>query len=632
MTTKEIYFRHNEFRKGQKEIVQEILQSLSLKKNILIHAPTGLGKTDASLSAAISFAKENNLKILFLTPKTSQHKIALEAVIGVNQKYNLDLKVIDFVGKKNMCTDPVIHTVSSGFYEICKIARDKKQCPFYENIKPTDKNEKAVLKHSISKMFNNINSISHHEIKELAFNNKSLSNEPKPLCSYELAKIYAKDCEIIIADYYHVFSNKVSSSLLSEININLKDCILIVDEAHNLEERILKLLSKSLNTYIIDKAIKEAKDLQKNKLKTILYDLQSDFEKIEELKLKKEHSIVIERNDILSKYQDDILALIEEFEEAGLQYIEEKKEDKSALLNIALFIEDWVQEKDTHVRLIKKEKDLLSVKYNALDASLITKDIINSCYATILMSATLTPLSMYEKILGLDEKQTVAKEYASPFEESNRLNILINDVSTKYTQRSTDEYKKIANYLIKIVNAIPGNVITFFPSFEILNIVKAYVKFNKPLLAQEEHSTTIDFENMINNFKKHSMKFGSCLFAVMGGKASEGIDLPGNDLIAAIIVGIPLSKMDLEVKSKIDYYEKKFNNGWLFAYIQPAIQKVIQSSGRVIRSETDRGVIIYMDERYLWDNYRKCLPRTVRFKITKEPEVEIEKFFGKSLN
>ncbi len=634
MPLKKIYFRHSSFREGQKQIIIDILDVLENKKNIILHAPTGTGKTDASLSAAISYALENNKKILFLTPKTSQHKIALEVIKDINTKYNLKLKAIDFVGKRNLCIEPGISQVKTGFYEICRHAIKKKQCPFYSNTRPINKNQKELTEQLIDRKIKEISILSSENSKNISFNFKSFKEEPHPLCPYEFSKIFAKNCQIIIADYYHLFSKKISDSLFSEINLDIKECIVIIDEAHNLEDRMIKLLSKTINTNIINRAIKEAEELDNKKVINFLKETINNLEEISKKKFKDKKSLyekeefLKENEIILEKHLENIEEIILKIEECGIEYLEKKNETRSSLLSVALFLENWffLKGKD-FVKYIKIENNTISIKNNAMDVSKITKDIFKDSYSNILMSGTLTPLIMYKEIYSLPEN-TVLKEYDSPFLKENRLDILINTVTTKYTNRNIEEYIKIGNLITEVVNQIPGNTIVFFPSFEMLRTIDKHIKINKPKIYQEEESSVIDFENMIEKFKDSSKLLGSCLFAVMGGKASEGIDLPGHLLVGAVIVGIPLSKMELYTKSKIDYYEEIYKKGWQYAYIQPAIQKVIQSAGRVIRSENDKGVIVYLDSRYEWENYRRHLPKSLKFIKTKNYKEEIEKFFS----
>lgn len=626
MSTK-IYFRHDEFRKGQKDIVKDIYENISLGKNMLMHAPTGVGKTDSALSPAISLSLEKNLKVLFLTPKISQHRLALDVIEDINQKYNLNIKAIDFVGKKNMCIDPGISKTESNFYEVCQIACKKRQCPFFENIKPSNKAQREILSYSLEKQLKDKTVLTHLEIKEIAENLKTPSGEKKPVCAYELAKVYAKSCKVIIADYYHAFSPKIMQSTLNDIGITLNECIIIVDEAHNLEDRLLKLMSKTLNTNLLHRAIKETKDIKNNKLKNLL---EKQLQKIEELadnKLTKEKEVKIKKEEILlEEIKEDILYYLEEIEETGLRVIEELEEDSSSLIGVGLFLEEWIKDKDAHIRYIKKERNITSVKYNALDITPLTKNVFENCYASVIMSATLTPLTMYQNIFGLTN--AITKEYPSPFDKEKRLNLLITDSTTKFTERSNKEYLKIARHIENSVNNIPGNCVVFFPSFEMLNeIVPLIGIINKPVHTQKERMFSKDFEEMIRDFKRNSKRFGSVLFSVMGGKASEGIDLPGEYLIGAVIVGIPLAKPDIEVNAKISYYDVKYKNGWSYAYIQPAIQKVIQSAGRVIRTQEDKGVVVFIDSRFHWDSYRKCFSKDLQFVLSKNLSLEIENFF-----
>ena len=130
----------------------------------------------------------------------------------------------------------------------------------------------------------------------------------------------------------------------------------------------------------------------------------------------------------------------------------------------------------------------------------------------------------------------------------------------------------------------------------------------------------------MNKFRSYK-KVGSVLFAVSGGSFSEGVDLPGEELKGVIIVGLPLSKPDIETKSLIEYYDHRFSRGWDYAYMFPAMIRVIQGAGRCIRSEKDKGVIIYLDERYSLSNYFRCFPKDFKAKITKLPEEHIKKFF-----
>jgi DNA excision repair protein ERCC-2 len=132
---------------------------------------------------------------------------------------------------------------------------------------------------------------------------------------------------------------------------------------------------------------------------------------------------------------------------------------------------------------------------------------------------------------------------------------------------------------------------------------------------------------MLDRFKGYK-DIGAVFLAVASGSFGEGIDLPGDLLKAVIVVGLPLSQPDLETKSLIDYFDKKFGKGWDYGYLFPAFNKTLQNAGRCIRSETDKGVIVFLDERYVWPNYRRCFPEDWEMVVSKDPMYEINEFFS----
>jgi DNA excision repair protein ERCC-2 len=208
--------------------------------------------------------------------------------------------------------------------------------------------------------------------------------------------------------------------------------------------------------------------------------------------------------------------------------------------------------------------------------------------------------------------------------------MIVPETTTKFTRRNKDEYKKIAEVCNKIIKKIPGNVALFFPSYGLRdNIYKdLYELSNKKMIIEKPKLNKEEKENILEQFKKHKNE-GAVLLAVSSGSFGEGIDLPGDFLKGAVIIGLPLEKPDLETKELIEYYEEKFGKGFDYGYVFPAITKCLQNAGRCIRSETDKGVIVLLDERFAWQNYYRCLPKDMDFKISKLYEKRIEKFFGR---
>jgi DNA excision repair protein ERCC-2 len=242
------------------------------------------------------------------------------------------------------------------------------------------------------------------------------------------------------------------------------------------------------------------------------------------------------------------------------------------------------------------------------------------------MSGTLTPTSMHKDILGFNDAEE--KEYKSPFPKKNKLSLIIPQTTTKFTKRSEQQYERIAEIIAKVVNLIPGNSAIFFPSYFLRDSIYKYFNYKckKTIIQEEPNLSKQDKQTILDKFHEYK-KIGAVLLGVASGSFGEGVDLPGDLLKGVIVVGLPLDKPNLETKELINYYDRKFGKGWDYAYIFPAVTKTLQNAGRCIRSETDKGVTIFLDERYIWPNYYKCFPTDYDVKVTRKYEEEIKEFF-----
>ena len=154
----------------------------------------------------------------------------------------------------------------------------------------------------------------------------------------------------------------------------------------------------------------------------------------------------------------------------------------------------------------------------------------------------------------------------------------------------------------------------------------------RPLLFQRENMKMKETQKLLEEFKRQSHGFGSVLLACTSGSFGEGLDFPGNELLGAVIVGIPLAEMNVEVKALVNYYQERFGKGWEYGYTFPAMQKAIQASGRVIRTPTDQGIVVLLDSRYAWENYQKCLPPTQKFMVGQNPAELVKQFWHAKQN
>ena len=609
-----VYFPYEKAREEQKLLIQDIAAAIKERKVLLAHAPTGLGKTVSSLAPALSYALENSKKVFFLTPKVSQHEIVLETAQLMNQKFNLGIKAVDLVGKKNMCLDPFISNTKQGFYEACSKKKKDGYCVHYNNAKGSTPKQKAVAQRRKADILCRYNE-SHSKIKELC--------ETKDLCPYEVTLEMVKKADLVIGDYSHLFNDSIRENLFGQSGIMLSDSIVIVDEAHNLPSRLRDMMASSLDTNALEKAAKEAKMVGDFEMEFLMKDLEKAI-----LALAKKLSI--ERNDAVLDAKDlDVLRSagrgnIEKIEEAALKFMAKTKMSGAYLLAAGEFLSDLMNEKQHTLHVVERRHGLRASIY-PLDAAEIASGVLNSAHSAVLMSGTLLPLAMYRDVLGI--KDAAMKEYKSPFPKENRLNIFVERTTTKYSARSDEQFDEISSIVEKVVSKVPGNTIVFFPSFEVLERIAPLLAIRRKVLKQEREMTHEQKSSMVKEFKALGSGFGGVLLAVSGGSIAEGIDFPGENLLCAIIVGIPFAKVSIYSDALIKFYDDRFGKGWEYAYNAPAIGKAVQAAGRVIRTETDRGVCVFLDQRFSDPRYKNYYPKDFNAVKSMEPEKEVEKFF-----
>tara|TARA_Y100000310_G_C20694427_1_gene824466 strand:+ start:417 stop:2303 length:1887 start_codon:yes stop_codon:yes gene_type:complete len=621
---KKILFPHDEVRKIQDEMIFDVHETIKNKKNIIMHAPTGIGKTVSALSPSLSFALKNNLTVFFLTSRHTQHKIAIETLKAIKKKYGNDFNVADIIGKKWMCLQEVEALMSGDFIEYCKKLRDKDECNFYLNVR---KKSRRMTVEAESKLAE-LKILGPMHVEEMVEGCKK-----SELCPYEMTSLMANDAKVVIADYNYIFNPNIRDSLFARTNKKLEECIIIVDEGHNLPARARELLTAKLSTFMIDSSIREANKFGYFDVLVKLKNLKDVFELLgNNLNFNKEEKF-LRKHEFIDMIRDkqDYDEFVSELAFIGDDIRDRQKQ--SYVGSVGKFLEAWLGEDKGFVRILTKkfDKNTLVLNYRCLDPSLITRDVIERSYSTIIMSGTLTPTFMYKDILGFSG-ESIEKVYSNPFPKDNRLSIIVPETTTKYSRRNEEEYRKIAEVCNKIVNKVNGNVALFFPSYRIRDDVYKhfYDLCNKKMLIEKQNMSKTEKESILEKFKENKEE-GSALLGVSAGSFGEGIDLPGDFLKAVVIVGLPLEKPDLETKELIDYYQDKFGRGFEYGYIFPAITKCLQNAGRCIRSETDKGIIVFLDERFAWQNYHKCLPEDMDFKISRMYEKRIERFFTSNL-
>jgi len=652
-------------REGQREFMEDVKHAVEGGNILIAHAPTGIGKTVAVLVPALQYAIENGKSIFFLTSKRSQHKIAIDTLRLIKKHAKLNFVAVDVISKQSMCPRAVsiYREFYSLFSEFCKSEQRNRRCLYFLR---QDEETPQRIRESIM------------HVEELY---KWCTS--RGVCPYKAALEVSETADVLVCDYNYLFSGDIAEAVLEKIEKGLENLIVIVDEAHNLPDRIRNNLSSELRMSTVTETARGIRHANPEMYGNLM-ELERIFTKLamEASKSKKEE-INVDRNFLVEEmekvlrrrieaisYDDFVnslrniakdLVTAEDAENTKYLSAEDKRILQSLknkrpsqyrdmtenrgkpkyrddmmqrnVLSIADFLDGWrTREKCLRIFSLSQNPSLC---FKLLDPSVISEPIFARAHSTIMMSGTLCPTEMYADVLGASPdrvkgKEIVLREYKSPFPEENRLIIVTKELTTKYKERGEEMYQKIAEKIGEVAKYVRGGMAVFFPSYALLKSISAKLPPEVRRRAMEERREMKKEEkNRLYEMLRDDDE--RILLAVQGGSLSEGMDYESNTLKAIIVVGLPLSPPTLEVKTIEDYYAGKYGaeKGRLYGYYYPAITKVLQAAGRGIRSEHDRCIIVLMDYRFAKYPYKKCLPPDYNVRLTDRPEEFAKNFFKK---
>lgn len=597
-----------DYRPGQQKLVHDVYRTILREKELFVGAPTGIGKTLSAVFPAVRAVGEGiGDKIFYLTAKTITRTVAEEA-FGILRREGLVYKDITLTAKEKMC--------------VCKeVDCNPQNCPRAKG--HYDRVNDAVF-HTLQKL----GGIDREAILSAA--------ETYSVCPYEFQLDIATWVDAVICDYNYVFDPVVYLRRFFAEGIPKANHIFLIDEAHNLVERGREMYSASLTKEDFLETKKLLKPLPHQKKLLAALDrcnkkmLQYKNE-LAECTPKKEaggadpsiitfgKTALMERENV-SELILAILGLLGELEAFLKEYGDGdlRKPVLDFYFSVRHFA-DIYELTDEHYVIYAEtdEAGRFHVKLYNVNPAANLQRCIDKGRSAVFFSATLLPIAYYKKLFS-----THTDDYAvyvdSPFERRKRALLVGRDVSTKYTRRGAHEYTKIAAFIHHIVSARRGNYMVYFPSYrmlgEVCDIFMGSFALSLELtgsfrvLTQQPDMNERDREEFLSAF---SSEDGGTLigFCVMGGIFSEGIDLTGERLIGAIVVGTGLPQVTPERELLKRYYDRKGENGFDYAYRYPGMNKVLQSAGRVIRTTEDTGVIALLDERFLNREYLSLFPR-----------------------
>ena len=590
-----------EYRPGQRELVRFISNTVDDRMSPVVEAGTGTGKTVSALAATLPTVLERGMKVIYLTRTKSQQKQVIREAAAIGH----GILCVGLQGRTAascpmMRDDPDLASGTSE--EISKLCSEYKRrdagecrCRFYANIEHTD----------IDSWVERIRE-EHPEPEGFA----RLCEEAE-LCPYEMLKYALPHADVIAASYPFVFMPQILARLVDWIGIPLHRTVIVVDEAHNLPDYLRDVQTFEYSRAALDLAEKEARENGDSEVHEGLTvtDIVGVLREVLGYAVKE---YLIDDDGILPPYflEDELMSrlgmtsvsimrIVQALEDIGDSIAERKKQrrklPRSYIGSMGRFMRAWLTgSEDCHVRLVLGGDNPCFQSY-CMDPS-GASDPLNECFASVHMSGTLEPIDAYIRDIGLD--RAVPTTLNGFFPRENLLTLYTDGVSMRYEDRFIESnYARLRQLLYDTVNSVRVNTAVFFPSYQFMDrMLDDGVASD---LGRDIYYERRDMpqEELMEVFDSFRTSEGSVLFCVTGGRISEGLDFPDKSLELAVLIGIPYPKPTAKMRAMTRYYDAKFGDGRLYVSIIPASRKMRQSIGRLIRSETDRGVAVILDRR-----------------------------------
>ena len=579
------------YRPGQREMAGEIFRAFRDERLLLCQAPTGTGKSMSSIFPALKALGEGyGDRVFYLTARgTAAH--AAENAVRILREQNaapLRLKNLTLTSKEKLC-----------FLE--QRSCTPEDCPYANGY------------------YDRLRSGIAEALQEDCFTREDIERLAKEhtLCPFEFQLDLSLWCDLIVGDYNYLFDPKVA---LRRFFDGGGDYLFLVDEAHNLPDRARDMYSAALrrSDFTETAAVFGRK---KPKIKTLIREMERSFDRLREIADGEEN-----RTFFQDQPPESLVAQLAGMVGPAQEYLDRHREgeEHDAVLTLYFLIQDFLRVADgydshyiTQVSAYGRESEITLL---CLDPS----DFLSDCFAlgrgSVLFSATLSPPGFYRDICGCGEARCVS--LPSPFPRSNLGLYIAGDISTRYRDREGSA-PAVAEYLYAMTAGKTGNYMAYFPSYAYLQMVLELFEQAHPEVATiVQHSGMDDAarEEFLSHFAETPDRtlLG---FGVMGGVFGEGIDLTGERLIGTAVIGVGLPMVSPRQEKLREYMDARFGSGFDYAYRFPGMNRVLQAAGRVIRTATDRGVVLLLDDRYLTGGYRMlCPPHWNGAEIVRSPD------------
>ncbi len=590
---KRLGFPYGKPREGQSALVKAVYRTIAKGARLFASAPTGTGKTVSVLYPAVRALGDLRCdKVFYLTPKTTTGEVARECIELMCER-GADIRAIILSAKERSCQRE----------NVCR--RGKKYC---ENSKCNKLHDAVMSLYSLKKCV-----VSLSDILPVA--------ERYTVCPYELELAYSELCDIVICDFNYLFEPNVYIRRFFEEGGNYA---FLIDEAHNLPDRAREMYSAEIS-YEELLAPEGAVVLgDKSRLKATIRAAAHEFRELfypylkEELRRGEggEYVGAHHMSELPAKVYtvfESLISLAEDELNENLSAKDDLKDERLA------FLRDYLarlKKVDSAFSRFDESYELflfydggnIRMKVFCLDTGGAVAERLDKGGSAVFFSATLVPIEYYRAVLG-GERTSEVLDVRSPFDPSQLSVSVIDKISTRYSERE-DSLAAVCRTIAATISAKRGNYMIFSPSFEYSDALfkafsEKYPKLN--VISQKRNMSAKEKGEFLDKFREESEAY-LVAFCVMGGIYSEGIDLAGDSLIGAVVVGIGMPALSYEREAMSAYYQDRFEMGKEYAYIYPGMNRVLQAAGRVIRRESDKGVIVLIDDRFADPIYKKSVP------------------------
>ncbi|NLO47411.1 MAG: ATP-dependent DNA helicase [Clostridiales bacterium] len=582
-TIKEMHFPFPAYRRGQRELAVSVYRTVARGGKLYAEAPTGIGKTISVLFPAIkAMAEDKAEKLFYLTAKTVTRSVAENTVRHMVEQ-GLRFKSVTLRAKEKICF--MQETICNPDY--CDCAKGH-----YDRIGD------ALLD-----LLHHNDIITPEDIVMYARKHR--------VCPHEMGLDAALWVDLVIGDYNHVFDPEVYlKRFFYEVS---GDYVFLIDEAHNLVDRVREMYTAVLRKSAFYRLKKKLKD--KNPEAALLRSAMGAINQYM-LNLRKALEAEHKTSEVTYRQDTGLEELIVHFLAACGEWLSREKLTSHPLQAevLELYFDTLSFNRisggysSCYCCIAEANGSEVEITYFCLNPSEIAAGCLTRAKASVMFSATLTPLFYYREILGGDRYDDILT-LPSPFEQERLKLIAHQGISTKYRDREAS-IGTIADAIAACVTRKKGNYLVFFPSFAYLSKVYAFFSIRYPdikTVLQQNSMSDNERAAFINLFDAENAETLAG-FCVLGGIFAEGIDLRGERLIGSIIVGVGLPKLSLRQNLIRDYFNSINGQGYDYAYAFPGMNKVLQAAGRVIRTESDNGLVVLIDSRFGTEKYRRLFP------------------------